>query len=120
MTPRPAHVLRALALPIPALLALVLLALPAPASAQSREDGAGGGEEPVLTGGGGQLREAWPEDEPALHVAGDQSVVLEGDGETVGGRPGEPGAGDEPGQSGRPCLEGGEHECRLVEDADAA
>ena len=61
-----------------------------------------------------------PEHEAALHVARDQAVVLEGDGEPVGGRPGQSGAGDQPGEGGRSGLEGGEHEGGLVENADSA
>ena len=87
--------------------------------AQSGEDRAGGGEQAVLAGCGGELGEPRAEDEAALHVAGDQAVVLEGHREAVGGGPGQPGAGDEPGQGGRSGLESGEHEGGLVEHADA-
>ena len=88
--------------------------------AQPGQHRAGGGEQAVLAGGGGQLGEARAEHEAALHVAGDQTVVLEGDREPVGGRPGEAGAGDQAGQGGRSGLERGEHEGGLVEDADSA
>ena len=49
----------------------------------------------------------------------DQTVVLEGHGEAVGGRPGEAGARHESGQGGRPGLQRCEHERGLVEYADA-
>ena len=52
--------------------------------------GPAGGEQPVLARGRGQLGESRAEDEAALHVAGDQTVVLEGDGEPVRGGPGQP------------------------------
>ena len=88
--------------------------------AQSREHRAGGGEQPVLAGGGGELGEPRAEHEAALHVAGDQAVVLEGDGEPVRGRAGQAGAGDQAREGGRSGLEGGEHEGGLVEHAHAA
>ena len=69
--------------------------------AQPGEHGAGGGEQAVLAGGGRQLGQPGAEDEAALHVAGDEPVVLEGDGEPVRGGAGEAGAGDEAGQRGR-------------------
>ncbi len=68
--------------------------------AQAGEHGPGGGEQPVLAGGRGQLGEAGAEDEPALHVAGHEAVVLEGDREAVGGGSGEAGAGDQAGEGG--------------------
>ena len=88
--------------------------------AQPRQHRAGGGQQAVLAGGGGQLGEPGAEHEAALHVAGDEAVVLERDGEPVRGGPGQPGAGDQAGQGGRPGLQGGEHEGGLVEDADSA
>ena len=57
--------------------------------AQPRQHRTGGGEQPVLAGGGGQLGEPRAEHEAALHVAGNEAVVLQGDGEPVGGRPGQ-------------------------------
>ena len=87
--------------------------------AQPGEDGSGCRQEAVLAGGGGELGQAGPEHEAALHVAGDQAVVLEGHGEAVGGRPGEAGARHESGQGGRPGLQRCEHERGLVEYADA-
>jgi len=87
--------------------------------AQSRQDRTGGREQAVLAGSRGQLGQAWAEDEPALHVAGDEAVVLEGDREAVGGGPGQAGACHQARQSGRSCLEGSQHEGGLVEYADA-
>ena len=52
--------------------------------AQRAEHRAGGREQAVLAGGGGELAEPRAEDEAALQVAGDQPVVLERDGEAVG------------------------------------
>ena len=88
--------------------------------AQPGQDRSGGGQQAVLAGGGGQLGEPGAEHEPALHVARHQPVVLECHGEPVGGRPGQPGAGHQTGEGGRSCLEGGEHEGGLVENADSA
>ena len=88
--------------------------------AQAGEHGAGGGEQAVLAGGGGELGQARAEDEAALHVAGHQAVVLEGHREAVGRGSGEAGAGDETGEGGGARLEGREHEGRLVEHADSA
>ena len=88
--------------------------------AQPGQDRPGGGQQPVLAGGGGQLGQPGSEHEAALHVAGHQAVVLERDGEPVGGRPGEAGAGHQTGEGGRACLEGSEHEGGLVENADSA
>ena len=87
--------------------------------AQAGQDGAGGREQAVLAGGRGQLREPGAEDEPALHVAGDEAVVLERHREAVRGGPGQPGAGHQAGQGRRSGLEGRQHECGLVENADA-
>ena len=61
--------------------------------AQPGQDRAGGGEQPVLAGGRAQLGEPGAEDEAALHVAGDEPVVLEGHREPVGRGPGQPGGG---------------------------
>ena len=78
------------------------------------------GEQPVLTGGGGELGEPGAEHEAALHVAGHQAVVLERDREAVRGGSGEAGAGHQTGEGGRSRLEGREHQRGLVENADAA
>ena len=67
-----------------------------------------------------ELGEPRAEHEAALHVAGDQPVVLEGHGQAVRGRSGQPGAGDQAGQGGRAGLQRREHEGGLVEDADSA
>ena len=90
-----------------------------PVMSRSAPAPAGGRQQPVLAGGGGEFGQPGTEDEAALHVAGDQAVVLQRDGEPVRGGPGQPGAADQSGQGGRPRLEGGEHERGLVENADA-
>lgn len=87
--------------------------------AQGVEHGARRGQEPVLPGRAGQLGEAGSENEAALHVAGHEAVVLQGDREAVRGGPGQPRGGDELGERGGSCLEGSEHDGGLVEDADA-
>ena len=60
------------------------------------------------------------EHEAALHVAGHEPVVLERDGQPVGGRSGEAGARDETGEGGRSGLERREHEGGFVEHPDSA
>ena len=69
--------------------------------AEAGQHGAGRGEQPVLAGGGGQLGETRAEDEAALHVAGDQSVVLQGHRKAVRRGSGEAGARDQSGEGGR-------------------
>ncbi len=69
--------------------------------AQPREHGSGGSEESVLAGSGGQLSQPRAEHESALQIAGDQAVVLQCDGQSVGGRTSESGGGDQPGQRRR-------------------
>ena len=88
-------------------------------SRRAPSTGPGGGEQPVLAGGGGELGQARAEDEAALHVAGDEAVVLQGDGQPVGRRAGQAGGRDELGEGGRAGLEGAEDDGRLVEDADS-
>ena len=65
--------------------------------------------QPSDTSGAGQ-HAARTEHEATLHVAGHEPVVLERDGEPVGGRSGESGAGDEAREGGRSRLESGEYE----------
>ena len=88
--------------------------------AQPGQHRAGGGEQPVLAGGGAELGQPGSEHEAALHVAGDQAVVLERHREPVGRGSGQAGRGHETGQRGRSGLEGGEHEGGFVENADSA
>ena len=101
-----------------------VLALPAPQLgglagdvAQSREHRAGRGQQAVLARGGRELGQTGAEDEPALHVAGHQAMVLQGDREAVRRGSRQAGAGDESGQGRRSGLECGEHEGGLVEYA---
>jgi hypothetical protein len=56
---------------------------------QPRQHGTGCFEQPVLTGGGGELTKPWTEHEAALHVAGDEAVMLERCRESVGGGTGQ-------------------------------
>lgn len=87
---------------------------------QSGEHGAGRGEQTVLARGRGELAEAAAEHEAPLHVARDEAMVLERDGQTVGGGAGEPGRLDELRECRRTCFEGAQHHGGLVEHADAA
>ena len=80
----------------------------------------GGGQQPVLAGGRGQLAESRTEDESALQVPADQPVVLQSDGESMGGGSGESGRRHQSGQRGRSGLQCAEHESGFVQDADAA
>ena len=88
--------------------------------AQPRQHRAGGGQQPVLAGGGAELGQPGSEHEAALHVAGHQPVVLQRHREAVGGGSGQAGGGHETGQRGRSGLQGREHEGGFVEDADSA
>ena len=79
----------------------------------------GDGEQPVLAGRRGELGDPRAEHEPALHIPGQQPVMLEGNRDPVRGWPREPGRRDELRQRGRTALHRGEHRQRLVEHADA-
>jgi hypothetical protein len=68
----------------------------------------GGGEQPVLAAGGGQLADPGAEHEASLHVAGHQAVVLERHREPVGRRARDAGGGNQPGERHRPPFEGTE------------
>ena len=72
-----------------------------------------------LPGGGGQLRKPGAQDEPAAHVAGDQSVVLEGGRKAVRGQSGEARGGHEPGQGLGPSLQRIEQHGGLVDDPNS-
>ena len=87
--------------------------------AQRTQDGARSGEQAVLARGGSQLAETGAEDEATLQVADDQSMVLEGDGQPVGRRAGQPGCRHELGEGRRAGLEGAEHDRGLVKHPDA-
>ena len=88
--------------------------------AQPGQHRSGGGQQPVLTGGRGQLAEPRSEDEAALQIAADQPMVLEGHRQPVGGRPGQPGRGHQSGQRGRSGLQGAQHQGGFVQHADTA
>ena len=85
--------------------------------AQPGEHGAGGGEEAVLAGGCRELGEPRAEDEAALHVAGDEAVVLERHRETVCRGSGQARRADQARQGRRARLQGRQHDRRLVENA---
>ena len=63
--------------------------------AQGTQDGTGSRHQAVLASGGRELAEARAEDETALHVTRNETVVLEGNGETMGCRTGQSGSADE-------------------------
>ena len=77
----------------------------------------GDGEQPVLAGRRGELGDPGAEDEPALHVPGQQPVVLEGDRYAVRGGAREPGRGDQLGEGGRAALDGGQDGHGFVQHA---
>ena len=87
--------------------------------AQLHQHGPGGGDEPVLAGGGGQLHQAAAQHEPALDVAADQPVVDQRQGQPVHGGPGQPGGGHQLRQGGGAGLECVEHMGRFIDDADS-
>lgn len=87
--------------------------------AQRGQNRAGGGEEAVLAGCRGQLAEPRAEDETPLHVAGNQAVVLERDGEAVDGRPRQMRRGHQLRERLGSGFEGAENGCGLVEHSDA-
>ena len=80
----------------------------------------GDGEQPVLARRRGELGDPRAEHEPALHVPGEQPVPLEGDRDTVGGGPRQPGRLDQLGEGGRAALGGGQHANGFVQHADTA
>ena len=87
--------------------------------AQGDEHRAGRGEEAVFAGCRGQFAEAGAEDETPLHVAGDQAVVLERDGEAVDGGPRQMGCGHQLRERLRTGFQSAENGSRLVEHSDA-
>src|SRR5699024_4281365 len=80
----------------------------------------GRGQQTVLAGRGGQLPQAGTEDEPSLHVAGDQMMEFERHREAVRGGSGEACRLHELRESGGAGLQCAEHDRRLVQHADAA
>jgi len=87
---------------------------------QGAQDGPCSSEKAVLACGCGKLAEAGAQDETALHVARDQAVVLEGNGEAVRGRSGQPGGTDELRQGRWAGFKGAQYDCGLVKHADSA
>ena len=88
--------------------------------AQVREHRAGGGQQAVLARGRGQLGEPGAEDETALHVARDHTVVFQSHGQAVGRGSCESGGRDQPGEGGRTGLQSAQDQGCLVQNADAA
>ena len=78
------------------------------------------GQQAVLAGRRGELREPRTEDEPALHVPRHHPVVFQSHGEAVGRGSCEPGRRDQPGEGGRTGLQCAQYQSCLVENADAA
>jgi len=73
--------------------------------AQSAKDGTGSRQEAVLACGRGELTEAGAQDETSLHVTRHEAMVLQGHGEAMCGRTGQPGGADELGQGRWPGFE---------------
>ena len=69
---------------------------------------------------GRELAKTWAQDEATLHVARYKAVVLQGDSETMSGRPGQPGGADELRQGGGSGFQGAQNDRRLVKNADSA
>ena len=88
--------------------------------AQGAQDGTGGGEEAVLASGCRELTETGAKDEATLHVTRHETVVLEGDGETMRGRTSQSGGADELRQGRRSGFEGAQNYRGLVKNADSA
>lgn len=65
--------------------------------AQPGQNRAGCGKESIFAGGGRELGETRPQDEPPLHVACNQAVVLECDSESMRGGSSQTRGGDQPG-----------------------
>src|SRR5690606_29074219 len=84
------------------------------------EDGGGHGEQPVLTGGAGQLGEPRPEDEASLGVARDDTVVFECHRQAVCRRPGQAGRLNELREGRGARLQCVEYENGLIEYSDPA
>ena len=80
----------------------------------------GDGEQSVLPGRRGELGDPGAEDEPALDVTGEQAVMLQCDGDTVGSRPGQARCLNELSQRGRAALSGGKYANGLIQYADSA
>ena len=84
------------------------------------KNGPGGGEEAVLASGGGEFRQARPEDEATLDIARDEPVVFERDREPVSRRPGEPGCAHESCERCGPRFKRAEYRGGFVDHTDAA
>src|SRR5690606_37907611 len=88
--------------------------------AQLGQNGLGDREEAVLARGDRELGEPRTQDEPPLRVAVDEAVVLERDGQPVGGGAGQPGRLDELGEGSRARLQRVQNADGFVKYADSA
>src|SRR5699024_3359069 len=88
--------------------------------AQGQQNRTGSCQQPVLTGGGGQLGQPRTEDETALHIAGDEPVELQGDRQAVRRRAGKMSSGNQLRERGRTRFQGTEHGRCFVQNADSA
>jgi hypothetical protein len=87
---------------------------------QSRQYWSGGCQQPVLAGSRRQLTKPRPQDETALQISADQTMMLEGDSQAMRRRPGKSSRGDQASQGGWSSLQGAEHQGGFVEDTDTA
>jgi 3-isopropylmalate/(R)-2-methylmalate dehydratase large subunit len=88
--------------------------------AQASKHRAGGGQQSIFSGCRGQLAKPRTEDEATLQVAGHQTMVFEGHGQSVSGRSRQPGRLDEARKGGRTSFESGQYEGGLVKDTHSA
>ncbi|GAA3675274.1 hypothetical protein GCM10022376_13320 [Yimella lutea] len=88
--------------------------------AQGAEHGSGCGEQAVLTCGRGKFTQARSEDEASLQIAGDKTVMLERDGESMRRRAGESGVRNKLREGRGACLESRKNDGGLVKDTDTA
>lgn len=73
---------------------------------ESGKNRARGGQQSVFAGRGRKFRQTRAEHKAPLHIARDQTMVFESDGESMRGRSGQSGARNQPGQGGWSSLEG--------------
>ena len=86
---------------------------------QPRQHRACGRQQAVFARRSGELAETRAEDEPAVQIARDHPVVLQGHCEPVSGGSSQTGGADQVRQRGGSRLEGRKHQGSLVEDADS-
>jgi hypothetical protein len=71
---------------------------------QSRQDRASGGQQAIFASCRSEFAAAWAKNKSTLHVAGNQSVVLERDSQTMRRGSSKPGGGDEARKRRRAAL----------------